>query len=331
MTAAAGERRVLVTQVHHEADGVVSLRLADPDGATLPAWEPGAHLDLRLPSGTVRQYSLCGDPADTTAYTVAVLREEAGRGGSAEIHDSALVGRAVTIHGPRNRFPLVVAPGYCFVAGGIGITPILAMVRELAAGDVPWALHYGGRSLRSMAFRNELAQWGRSAAGRVEFWPEDETGTLPLDEILAAAPAGTAVYTCGPPGLIRAMEERVGVAIPRGALHFERFTGEVRPEPENPGDTENPGETVTFEVELAQSGDVLEVSPGESILDVVRAVRPEVMSSCEEGFCGTCETKVLSGVPEHRDSILTGADRDKNATMMICVGRSKTRRLVLDL
>jgi ferredoxin-NADP reductase len=325
MTAASGERRVLVTQIRREADGVVSLRLADPDGAVLPAWEPGAHLDLRLPSGAVRQYSLCGDPADAAAYTVAVLREEAGRGGSAEIHDTALVGREVTIRGPRNRFPLVAAPAYCFVAGGIGITPILAMIRELAAGYVPWTLHYGGRSLRSMAFRDELAEWGRSGAGRVVFRPEAETGRLPLDEILAATTAGTAVYTCGPPGLIRAMEERVDVAIPAGALHFERFTGEVRPELENPCDTK------TFEVELAQSGDVLEVPPGESILDVVRAVRPEVMSSCEEGFCGTCETKVLSGVPEHRDSILSDTDREKNCTMMICVGRSKTRRLVLDL
>jgi ferredoxin-NADP reductase len=315
MTAANGERRALVTQIRREADGVVSLRLEDPDGAALPEWEPGAHLDLRLPSGVVRQYSLCGDPADTSAYTVAVLREEAGRGGSAEIHDTALVGREVTIRGPRNRFPLVPAPAYCFVAGGIGITPILGMIRRLSAGDVPWTLHYGGRSLPSMAFRDVLAEWG---AGRVEFLPEDETGRLPLDEILAAAPAGAAVYTCGPPGLIRAMEQRVGAA-----LHFERFTGEAQPE--------NDEDTETFEVELARSGDIVRVPPGESILDVVRAVRPEVMSSCEEGFCGTCETKVLAGVPEHRDTILTDADRERNATMMICVGRSRSPRLVLDL
>jgi ferredoxin-NADP reductase len=313
------ERRVRVTQLRWEADGVLSLRLEDPDGLDLLPWEPGAHVDLRLPSGLVRQYSLCGHPDETGAYTVAVLREAAGRGGSAEIHDVALAGRELTIRGPRNRFPLVDAPEYLFVAGGIGITPILSMIREVAARDVPWTLHYGGRSLKSMAFREVLSEIG---GDRVHFVPEDEAGRLRLDEILPGVRETTVIYTCGPAGLIAAIQERAGAT---GALHVERFSAPADDAAMPPVDTD------VFEVELASNGQVLEVPPGRSILDAVRDVRPEVMSSCEEGFCGTCETKVLAGIPEHRDTILTAAERERGASMMICVGRSRSPRLVLDL
>ncbi|GAB3004232.1 PDR/VanB family oxidoreductase [Amycolatopsis acidiphila] len=313
-------RRVLVTQARREADGVVSLTLSDPDGRELPAWEPGAHVDLVLPSGAVRQYSLCGHADDRYSYTVAVLRETGGRGGSAEVHDTGLVGRELTIRGPRNHFRLVDAPGYVLLAGGIGITPILSMARRLAAGPAPWLLCYGGRSAASMAFTGELAALSR---GRVEFYPEDEAGRLPLERILADLVPRTAVYVCGPPGLIAAVQDCAGKLFPEQDLHLERFTAAPDAQPRADGDA--------FEVELARTGEVLEVPGDRSILDVVRDARPDILSSCEEGFCGTCETKVLAGDPEHRDTILTEADRERGATMMICVGRSRSPRLVLDL
>jgi ferredoxin-NADP reductase len=321
-----GERRdlrqLLVKTATWEADGVLSLRLVDPDGGELPAWEPGAHLDLVLPSGLVRQYSLCGHPDDRRGYTIAVLLETAGRGGSREVHETALVGKTVSARGPRNRFPLVDASSYLFLAGGIGITPILAMVREVSARGADWRLAYGGRARSTMAFVDELVALG---PGRVDIVAQDERGILDLDALLGQATAGTAVYCCGPEGLLAATEQCCRDTGRQISLHVERFAAA--------GTTEPAGDSMAaaFEVELRRSGGVLTVPPGRSILDVVRDVVPETMSSCEEGFCGTCETRVLEGVPEHHDTILSAKERERGQTMMICVGRSKSSRLVLDL
>jgi ferredoxin-NADP reductase len=317
-------RQVRVMQVRWEAEQVVSLQLADPSGAALPPWQPGAHVDVVLPSGLVRQYSLCGEPGSGT-YTIAVLREDGGRGGSREVHETALVGSLLTIRGPRNHFPLAEDGPYLFIAGGIGITPILAMVREASRTGRPWRLVYGGRSLRSMAFQDQLAALAADPGGQVDLVPQDEHGPLDLDGLLGSVRPGTAIHVCGPPGLIQAVERRAGVDFSPEALHVERFTSGAAPAPRQPD------AQASFEVELASSGDVLTVPADKSILEVVREVRPEVMFSCEDGFCGTCETKVLCGTPEHRDTILTQADRDRNDTMMICVGRSRSDRLVLDL
>ncbi|MCQ6553749.1 PDR/VanB family oxidoreductase [Streptomyces sp. C10-9-1] len=308
-----------------EAEGVLGLLLTDPAGRDLPPWEPGAHLEVELPSGRVRHYSLCGDPADRAAYRLGVLRERGGRGGSEEVHTAVRPGTALRVRGPFNRFPLVAADRYLFLAGGIGITPLLPMVRSLPPGS--FRLLYGGRGLASMAYREELV----GLPGTV-LVPEDREGPLDLDAALGGLAPGTAVYACGPEGLLRAVAERWS-----GPLHTERFGAPPaagsgpRAEPAEAGGTAEPAPGGAFEVELRRSGAVLPVPPERSLLEVVRDVVPRVPSSCEEGWCGTCETKVLGGVPEHRDSVLGPAERETGATMMICVGRSRSRRLTLDL
>lgn len=317
-------RTLLVHQATWKAEGVLALCLVGPSGEVLPPWKPGAHLELVLPSGRVRQYSLCGDPADRDSYTVATLKQPDGRGGSREIHDAALVGSRITVRGPRNRFELVDAADYLLIAGGIGITPIMSMIRQLSESGADWRLVYGGRSRASMAFTGELHRLGGS---RVEFVPQDEHGHPDLDRALSTVTRESAIYCCGPEGLIQAVERRCHDHSPALPLHTERFFPTVGAIP--PARTgESSGD---FEIELQRSGTVLTVTSGRSILDVVRDVKPETLSSCEEGFCGTCETKVIDGLPEHHDSILTAAERAKSATMMICVGRARSPRLVLDL
>jgi ferredoxin-NADP reductase len=323
-------RVVRVVQIRWESEGVVSLSLRAADGKPLPPWEPGAHVDLVLPSGLVRQYSLCG-PQDSPVYTVAVLRERAGRGGSAEIHDTALIGRELRILGPRNRFELELADRYVFVAGGIGITPLLAMIRQVAHRGLPWELHYGGRRRDTLAFTRELADLAGSSGGRIHLRSDDAEGPLPLAEIVDRAPAGAMLYACGPSGMLTVLAETVDHRRPDLPLRFERFTASPV-DPAVAGDPEeDPGGNSAFEVELALTGETVTVQPGQSILEAVRAKRPEVMSSCEEGFCGTCETKVLAGLPIHRDTILSKKERAKNTSMMICVGGCASARLVLEL
>ena len=312
------ETRLLrVDRIETVADRVVSLRLTGEE--LLPRWEPGAHLDLMLPSGKVRQYSLCGDPAEPDAYTVGVLREVAGRGGSAEVHDLLRAGVPVRVRGPRNHFPLVEAERYLFIAGGIGITPIIAMVRAVAERGADWRLVYGGRTRASMAFADELTQ---RYPHRVELVPEDEDGRPDLATILAGTRAGTAVYCCGPEGLIAAVERQAGGL----ELQVERFTG---------GGTDRvapiPAGARSFAVELARAGKTVRVGPEQTLLEAVRNVVPGVPYDCEEGYCGSCETRVLDGAPEHRDSILSAAERSAGETMMICVSRCSAARLTLDL
>lgn len=221
---ARGTFELLVRAVRLEADGIVSLELARPDGGELPGWEPGAHVELVLPSGRVRHYSLCGDPAQRLAYRIAELREPGGRGGSAEIYDTELVGHVLSGRPPRNHFELVEAAGYLFVAGGI--TPLLPMIHSATARGRPWHLYYGGRSLRSTAFAGEALA---AAASNVTLWPQGKRGLLDLPAILAigvegTGVEGTAIYCCGPEGLLGAMEAASAAAGVAGRLHTERFT-----------------------------------------------------------------------------------------------------------
>jgi len=308
-------------QVHRRrtgAEGIVVLDLRDPSGADLPAWSPGAHVDLKLPGGLTRQYSLCGDPADRTSWRIGVLREAEGRGGSAHVHEALHEGEEVAVRGPRNHFELVPAPRYRFIAGGIGITPILAMITAAEQTGADWELHYGGRSRRSMAFLESLEE---IPGNRVTLHPQDEVGLIDLQRILGTAPADTLVYCCGPEPLLNAVEQRCA-AWPTGTLHMERFA---------PKDVGAPVLTGAFEVELAQSGMMLTVPPENSILEVVEEAGVVVLSSCREGTCGTCETPVLEGQVDHRDSLLTPAEQAANNTMFICVSRAACPRLVLDL
>ncbi|MFC8142875.1 PDR/VanB family oxidoreductase [Streptomyces paradoxus] len=304
------------------ADGVVCLTLRRPDGGVLPAWTPGAHIDVPLGSGEddcdlIRQYSLCGDPADREAWQIAVLREPRGRGGSAYIHDHLREGAAVRVRGPRNNFPLRPAARHLFIAGGVGITPILPMVEAAEAAGSDWRLLYGGRTRTSMAFLDRLAPY----EGRVLVRPQDEYGLLDLAAHLGVPEEGTLVHACGPEPLLQAVQE-LCAGWPPGTLGVERFA---------PAGTATTGPATAFELELARSGLTLTVPPDRSVLETVEEAGVAVEFSCREGTCGTCETDVLDGEPDHRDSLLTEDERAAGDTMLICVSRSCGPRLVLDL
>ncbi|WP_349269084.1 ferredoxin [Mycolicibacterium parafortuitum] len=313
--------RLRVTQLRLEADAVISVELRSPTGDRLPDWSAGAHIPVTLPSGTVRQYSLCGSPGDPHSYTIAVLKVDDGRGGSREVHDRIRLGDVLEVGEPRNDFALVDAPRYLLLAGGIGITPILAMVEELRSRPQPPAvtLLYGGRSRTAMAFTDRLA--GLDA---VALHPQDEVGLPDLERAFAESPAGTAVYCCGPPAMLSAVRE-IAARYPDLPLHIEQFTAAT------PAETAA-AEDGAFEVELARTGVTVTVPADQSVLDAVLAVAPDTPFSCTSGFCGTCETKVLSGQVDHRDDLLSDDERRANASMMICVSRAERgAKLTLDL
>ncbi|MGW7437543.1 PDR/VanB family oxidoreductase [Streptomyces sp. NPDC054849] len=299
--------RALIVSRTEPAQGVLQLTLEAPD---LPAWTPGAHVDVTLPSGLVRQYSLCGDPADAGRYTIAIRLIEDGRGGSREAHAQLVEGAELELRPPRNRFELVPAPSYAFIAGGIGITPILPMLRAATAAGADWTLLYGGRSRASMPFLADLAAYG----DRVTVRAQDEAGLPDLAPLADAAP-GTLVYCCGPDALMRA----VTAAVPDpAAVRLERFAP-----------SEAAGPARAFTVELRRSNRFVEVAADESTLAAVRRELPDTPYSCEQGFCGTCQHRVLAGEVDHRDELLT--DQERADSMLLCVSRAKEDRLVLDL
>jgi ferredoxin-NADP reductase len=300
-------RTLTVLERTEVAADTITLTLgADPE-SDLAAWQPGAHIDLVLPDGTVRQYSLCSDHADSRRWRIGVLREKAGRGGSDWIHAHLTAGGQVEVSAPRNHFALVPAPRYRFIAGGIGITPILAMLREAQQQGAAWTLLYGGRSLETMAFQSELAAYGE----QVRLWPQDQYGLLDLADFLREPADGELLYACGPEPMLQAVEA-ASVHWPDGALHVERFVPKVI---EHPADG-------TFEVEFVESGMTATVTAEQTILDIAEERGLNVFSSCREGTCGTCETPVLEGEIDHRDSLLTPAEQARNDTMLICVSRA---------
>lgn len=319
MSRAGEQRSVLISGMRLEAEGVMSLELRADDGQPLPAWEAGAHIDVHLPSGSVRQYSLCGDPHDTQYLRIAVLREDKGRGGSREVHDSLRVGLSIRISTPRNAFALAPAEAYQFVAGGIGITPILPMILAAQRAGKPWHLVYGGRSRRSMAFLEKLLPY---ASEQVQILPADECGLLDLQRIAERAAAGAETYSCGPGVLLDALTEVFQAQELAPRLHLERFS--AAPLPVNSAAGE-------LTVVLARSGLEIAVAPDCSIMNALRANGVDVPSSCEQGVCGMCETRVLEGDVDHRDMLLTAAEQACNNVMMVCVSRAKSAKLVLDL
>ena len=313
---------VSVTTVTRESDCVLSLQLEHPLEAGLPGWEPGAHVDVLLPNGLVRQYSLCSEP-DQPHWRLAVLRELSGRGGSAYVHDELQPGTKVQIRGPRNNFALAPAPEYLFIAGGIGITPILPMIRQAERSGVPWRMVYLGRSRESMAFLADLEDYGE----KVHIHTDDESGRFPLAELLDRPNHDFHLYTCGPGPLLKVIQDFTASWIDQSRFHFERFV----PDPADAGvaTAPVPGD-YDFEVELSD-GRVVDVPVGTTILNALENAGVSVLSSCREGICGTCETGVLSGEIDHRDSLLSQDERTAMDTMMICVSRCKGRLLVLDL
>ncbi|OMI36441.1 PDR/VanB family oxidoreductase [Streptomyces sparsogenes] len=304
---------LLVRRMTWEAEGVLSVELVRPDGKPLPAWTPGAHLDLHV-GGHVRQYSLCGDPDDPTTYRLGVLHEPASRGGSRHVHTTLRPGHTVRATGPRNHFALEPAASYVFLAGGIGITPVLAMARQADRDGIPYRLVHGGRSRATMAFGAELAQ----LTGEVSRVPQDEHGHPDLAAALRDLPADALVYACGPEPLLKAVEE----ACPAGRLRIERFAAPAAP---------RTGDDTAFEVECRASGVTLTVDADTSVLEAAERAGLPVTSSCRDGICGSCETRVLAGTPDHRDFLLSEAERASGETMMLCVSRCASGRLVLDL
>jgi ferredoxin-NADP reductase len=315
---------VQIRDVRSPATDILTLSLGRPSGAALPRWQPGAHVDIHLPSGAVRQYSLHSAPGDRRTYEISVLRVADGRGGSAELHDLAHPGAALRIGLPRNNFELHPAGHYLFVAGGIGITALLPMIRavSVAPATASWQLVYVGRRRARMAFTDEVAALGATAGRTADVVAVDERGRPDLAEVVRSAPVGSTVYCCGPPRMLDAVDTAVRDLRPEFSLHSERFT---------PASPHRPPDDTPFEVVMARSGTSVTVAPGVSILDAVRAVKPDVMSSCERGICSACETAVLDGIPDHRDSVLTPAEHAANRYIMLCVSRARTARLVLDL
>ncbi|NEW40045.1 oxidoreductase [Nocardia cyriacigeorgica] len=314
MALVVTERRIEA----HDTD-VISLVLRAPDERALPSWRPGAHLDLELPSGKLRQYSLCGDPADVHAYRVAVRRIPDGGGGSVEVHRDLAVGTPITVRGPRNAFPFAV-PGHGspatrlhFVAGGIGITPILPMMRLADRLGVDWSMVYTGRNRDTIPFLDEVERFG----GRVTVRTDDEHDLPDASALLPGVDAGTAVYCCGPVPMTGMVADAVR-QMPGVELHSERFS----PPPIVDG--------VAFEIELASTGEVVRVPADRSALDVVLETRPDRPYSCRQGFCRTCTVRVLAGQPDHRETVLTESDHAAG-DMLICVSRSAGGRLTLDI
>ncbi|MCX6433792.1 MAG: PDR/VanB family oxidoreductase [Actinobacteria bacterium] len=314
------EADLVVESVEQAADGVVVLTLSHPDGDALPPWTPGAHVDLVLTPDLVRQYSLCSSPTDSHRLQVGVLRAEDSRGGSTFIHDNLVVGSTVLTRGPRNHFPLVSSPRYLFIAGGIGVTPMLPMIEEAVATGADWQLVYGGRSRASMAFVPILEQYG----DRVTLLPRDEVDrslSQRMDDLLGTPTTGTLVYCCGPEALLAAVEQACATW-PDGTLHLERFHAKA---------VEEGRVDTAFELVLARSGLTIQVSADESIFRAVEGVGIPVLGSCHEGVCGTCETEIIEGDVDHRDVVLNDSEKASNETMMVCVSRCIGDRLVIDL
>jgi len=303
--------------VRYAARDVNLYEFARPDGATLLDVEPGAHIDVALPNGITRQYSLISPGPAPDRYTVAVKRDPNSRGGSRFMHEELRVGQLVTVTGPRNNFRLDESAEHTvLIAGGIGITPIFCMVQRLQAlQGRPWTLHYSCRTRAEAAFLRGLEHCPEV---RLNF--DDESGrVLDLAAVVAQAPARAHLYCCGPTPMLTAFENATA-DWPTEQKHVEYFTAKEAPALEG-----------GFVVELKRSGRKFVIPPGKSILEVLRDAGMDVSYSCEQGICGACETRVLSGVPDHRDSVLTPAEQAANNTVMICCAGSKSERLVLDL
>lgn len=324
--AAAGDDwyEVRVAKVTNEADGVISITVINPSGHELPEWEPGAHLEIKTPGGLIRQYSLCSEPSNELEYRFSVLREEGGRGGSKELHDTELKNKQLMVTGPRNHFPLEKHERYIFIAGGIGVTPIRAMVGSMGA-DADYTVVYGGRSLASMAFVDEL----RTVAGdKLKVVPQDTEGLIDLKAALAGADANTGIYCCGPAPLIAAVEQAVAAHAPEADLHFERFEASAEAVAERAAKAAN---NKPFELELRRSGITKTVPADQTVLDAILKEKPDFDFSCEEGHCGSCFATILEGKVDHRDEVLTDEEKETGDQMYVCVSRPTTDKLVLDV
>lgn len=308
--------QVRVRSMRWEAPGVLSLDLTAPDLAPLPGFEPGSHVDLHLPNGVMRQYSLCGDAGDTSHYRVAV-RSVGGGLSSQFIHRKLRPGELLTVSAPRNNFAFDDAENYLFIAGGIGITPLLPMMRAATAAQKPWTLLYCNRHDDEAPFLDEI----RTLGGTLSLHSSAAGTRLDVASRLANAQADTLVYCCGPERLMLAVEDATA-GWPEGSVRFEWFAPRSRPADESSG---------SFEIVCQASGITLTVPQDKTVLATLHDAGIEVPCSCEQGICGTCEVRVLGGEVDHRDSIQSQSERAANQSMMVCVSRARSPQLLLDI
>lgn len=316
-----GTHKLRVDALRFEAPDILSLELVDPECAELPAFDAGAHVDLHLPSGLLRSYSIASSPSERSRYVLGVHRTPASRGGSSWIHESLRPGALVDVSDPLNNFALdETAEISVLIAGGIGITPMLSMAHQLSEAGKPWVLHYAVRDRALLAFGAELEQLGALPTGRVEVHvdAEHDGAVLDLDAVVARADDGAHLYCCGPTPMIEAFQRAAAGRDP-GTVHVEYFSSDVE------ADTSG-----GFEIVLQRSEKTIQVEPGCTILQAMLDAGVDVPYSCSEGICGTCETGVLEGVPEHRDMVLTDSEKAANDVIFVCCSGSRSPRLVLD-
>lgn len=324
----AKQLEVRVAAREQLTEDIVGLTLVSTTGEPLPSWQPGAHVELVLETCTdangntdeesvmLRQYSLCSDPADNSQWQVAVLREEGGRGGSLFIHNQIREGDVIRVSEPRNHFPFTPRKKCLFIAGGIGITPILPMIRQAEAEGIDWRLVYLSRERSRMSFLDQLSQYDQH---RIRLNGDKEDGFIDLPGLLSTCDSDTSVYSCGPKPLLDALEQQAAQQSDWNLI-IERFAA-------GPVDTSG----AAFEVVINSTGQRFQVPEGKSILTVLREEGFKIPTSCGDGVCGSCETAVISGTPDHRDSVLSEEERADNDYMMLCVSRALTPEIVLDL
>lgn len=315
--------RVRVASIAQEAADIRSFELVAEDGRALPAFSAGAHVDVHLPDGLTRQYSLCNDPQENQRYLIAVLRDPLGRGGSVAMHDSVRVGDSLSISAPKNHFRLEASAGrHLLLAGGIGVTPILSMAEQLAASQARFEMHYCTRSIERTAFRDRIAQSRFAAHVAHHFDDGDPAQRLDIASRLKHPDADTHLYVCGPSGfMIAVLDGARAAGWPEARLHYEFFAGDATPKA---------GEA-SFEVQLVSSGRVILVPGDQTVTQALASAGCALPTSCEQGVCGTCVTRVLSGEPDHRDFYLTPEEQQRNDQFVPCCSRAKSRRLVLDI
>ncbi|MBT00175.1 MAG: oxidoreductase [Oceanospirillaceae bacterium] len=314
---------VKIVRKEYETEDICLLELVRTDGGALPAFSAGAHIDLHLPGGLIRQYSLCNHPGDTHPYEIGVLRDPDSRGGSIAIHDQLNVGDQITISEPRNLFPLEhSAQNHLLIAGGIGITPILCMAERLSHQGAAFQMHYCARTPEQTAFRNRISASEFSDRVQFHYSRTEPASRMDTAALLADQPIGTHLYVCGPnPFMDHVLETARAAGWAEERLHREYFAA----------DHSGEGENSCFEIQLASSGDVIEIPADRSALEVLLDHDIDIPFACEEGVCGSCATRVLEGEPDHRDVFMTPEEHASNNEFAPCCSRAKSKRLVLDI
>ena len=315
--------KVRVAHKRDEADGICSLELLPVEGGVLPAFTAGSHIDVHLSNGLVRQYSLCNPPTETQRYQIAVLRDPASRGGSEAVHAQVKEGQVLEISAPKNHFPLATdAKKHLLLAGGIGVTPLMAMAEQLSVDGADFALHYFARSATKAAFVERFA--ASSFASHVHSHWDDAPQVPPVSlvSLIGQPQAGQHLYVCGPKGFMDAVLATARAqSWPENHLHFEFFGGQVL----------HDASDATFTVKIASSGQEIQVGADQTVVQALHKAGLDVPIACEQGVCGTCLTRVVSGVPDHKDMYLTPEEQAANDQFMPCCSRAKTTVLVLDL